>query len=75
LEDKQDVNTLLDVLVQAQQRYDDRKQSKARKWLCRLSARINFYGNIFDVLVQQSPEYVSLAWGAFKFLFVVSVND
>lgn len=27
-----------------------------------------------DVLVQQSPEYVSLAWGAMKFLFTVSIG-
>jgi len=28
---------------------------------------------VFDVFVQHYPEYVSLAWGAFKFLFVVSL--
>ncbi|KAI3326320.1 hypothetical protein HD806DRAFT_532967 [Xylariaceae sp. AK1471] len=56
-------------------RYTDRKsQSKAAKWLGRLSSRINFYGNIMDVLVQHHPEYVSLAWGAFKFLFLAVQN-
>lgn len=75
LTERQDINSLLDVLEQVQQQYHDRIQSKARKWLCRLSARINLYGNILDVLVQQSPEYVSLAWGAFKFLFVVSFTE
>ena len=32
-----------------------------------------YYGNIFDVFAQHHPEYVALAWGAMKFLFVVSL--
>lgn len=36
-----------------------------------LSATIHHYGAVMDVLVQHHPEYVSLAWGAFKFLFLV----
>ena len=48
------------------------KEHKARKWLTRISSRVRYYGNIGDVLVQQYPEYVSLAWGAFKLLFIVS---
>jgi len=32
-----------------------------------------YYGNIFDVLAQHHPEYVALAWGAMKFLLVVSL--
>ncbi len=75
LTERQDINSLLRVLEQVQQRYHDRIQSKARKWLCRLSARINLYGNILDVLVQQSPEYISLIWGAFKFLFIVRFTE
>lgn len=31
------------------------------------------YSNIFDVMVQHHPEYVSLAWSTFKLLFVVSI--
>jgi hypothetical protein len=54
-------------------RYNDkRSQSKTKKWLSRLASRISFYGNVIDVLVQHHPEYVSLAWGAFKFMFMVS---
>lgn len=41
------------------------------KWITKFSKRIMYYGNIMDVLVQQHPEYVSLAWGAMKFIFVV----
>ncbi|KAI1074170.1 hypothetical protein F5B20DRAFT_466320 [Whalleya microplaca] len=51
-----------------------RKFPKARRWLQRLSARIMHYGNVLDVLVQHHPEYVSLAWGAMKFLFVAVID-
>ncbi|KAK8075800.1 hypothetical protein PG997_010463 [Apiospora hydei] len=51
-----------------------RASSKARVWLSQLSSKINYYGNILDVLVQHHPEYVSLAWGAFKFLFILVQN-
>ena len=47
------------------------KSSKARRWLASCSERVAFYGSIMDTLVQLHPEYVSLAWGAFKFLFTV----
>ena len=33
--------------------------------------RVQYYGNVMDVLVQHHPEYVSLAWGTMKFFFVV----
>jgi predicted nucleotidyltransferase component of viral defense system len=43
----------------------------ARKWLHKVALRIQFYGNVLDVIAQQHPEYVSLAWGAIKFLLQV----
>ena len=49
-----------------------RKQTKVKKWLSNIAARLDLYGNIMDMLVQHHPEYVSLAWGAIKFLIVVS---
>lgn len=53
--------------------YETKKQSsKARIWISHLSSRVNYYGAIMDVLVQHHPEYVSLAWGTMKLLFVVS---
>ncbi len=60
-------------LLQAQDVYVSNPQCKARKWLVALSERITYYGQIFDVLVQHHPEYVSLAWGAFKLVFIVSL--
>jgi len=61
-------------VVQAQSEYRNRTSSKARKWLSIFSARVTYYGAVLDVLVQQHPEYVSLAWGAMKFLFVVGMH-
>lgn len=52
----------------------NRKVSAASRWLVCFSQRIKFYGEILDVLAQHHPEYVSLAWGAMKFLFTVSVS-
>jgi hypothetical protein len=43
----------------------------ARKWLHKVALRIQFYGNVLDVIAQHHPEYVSLAWGAIKFLLQV----
>lgn len=53
-------------------KYENKSVSKARKWLAVLSGRVTHYSTVLDVLVQQYPEYVSLAWGAMKFLFIVS---
>jgi hypothetical protein len=51
-----------------------RKESKAFKWLERLSQRLQFYGTILDLLSQYHPEYVALFWGSIKFLIVVSTG-
>jgi hypothetical protein len=61
-------------VLEAQKGYEVKaSKNKVQKWLRRLSARVMFYGGILDVLIQQHPEYVSLAWGAMKFIFVVGV--
>lgn len=51
-----------------------RKSSVASTWLVCFSQRIKFYGDVLDVFVQHHPEYVSLAWGAMKFLFTVCIS-
>ncbi len=59
-------------VLEAKTRYETaHEHSKVSKWLSKFSNRVHFYGNILDVLVQHHPEYVSLAWGAMKFVFVV----
>lgn len=60
------------IVESAQSNYEQQDQTrKTKKWLSRLASRICFYGRIFDVMVNHHPEYVSLAWGAFKLLFIV----
>ncbi|KAJ6007817.1 hypothetical protein N7540_011793 [Penicillium herquei] len=64
-----DIYSLLDEVKNAQHNYIHKK-SESTLWsrLEQLSERIHYYGSIMDVLVQQHPEYVSLAWGAMKLL-------
>lgn len=59
-------------LADAQEQYKLKHTSKAFKWLQELSSRVMHYGVVLDVLVQHHPEYVSLVWGAFRFMFSVS---
>jgi hypothetical protein len=59
-------------LATAKAHYDTKKTSKARKWLGIFSSKVMFYDSVLDVLVQQNPQYVALAWGAMRFLFEVS---
>lgn len=56
----------------ARQRYEGKSpKSRAKRWLTSCSSRLMFYSVIMDTLSQHHPEYVSLAWGALKFLFIV----
>jgi len=64
---------VLDAVVQAKLKYNSKPASKARRWLAIFSEKVIYYGAVLDVLVQQYPEYVSLAWGTMKFLFMASL--
>ena len=69
------ISDLLAVVRDAQSKYaTDHKNQKTYKWIVKFSKRVSHYGNILDVLVQQAPEYASLAWGAMKVLFVVRIR-
>lgn len=58
----------------AKDEYDARKRKgNAGDYMLAFSKRVMWYGAIMDTLSQHHPEYVSLAWGAIKFLFVVRV--
>ena len=60
---------------QAKEGYDGRrKKGKARQWLSSFSSRLLYYGAVLDTLAQHHPEYVSLAWGAVKFVFIVCMR-
>ncbi|KAL9073136.1 MAG: hypothetical protein Q9157_004869 [Trypethelium eluteriae] len=69
-----DIVSVHSAVVDAQRQYEHRTNSKARKWMTRLSTRLHLYGEILDVFVEHHPEYVALAWGTFKLLFVGVVN-
>lgn len=72
LHDKACMADVIGILADLKQKYDKKPESKARKWLVIFSGKVIYYGTVLDVLVQQYPEYVSLAWGTMKFLFIVS---
>lgn len=65
------IDDVLKVINEKKAQYEARHTSDARKWLKVFSSRIAHYGAILDVFVQHHPEYVSLAWGTMKFLFMV----
>lgn len=71
--------TIFDVeqaVITAKLRYEKKSpKSRARRWLATCSSRLMHYSVIMDTLAQHHPEYVSLAWGAMKFLFVVSTRQ
>jgi hypothetical protein len=71
LKQKHNLSDIQEEVNKAQEKYSLRTQGRVRKWLSQFSAGVLRYGQIMDVLVQHHPEYVSLAWGTTKLLFVV----
>lgn len=66
---------VLETIASAQKRYENaHKNSKTRQCITELSKRICFYGKVMDVLVQQHPAYVALAWGAMKLVVGVGIH-
>ncbi|KAF2188503.1 hypothetical protein K469DRAFT_703077 [Zopfia rhizophila CBS 207.26] len=75
IKDKSSMRDVQAAVLQAQAEYERKnKRPKLQIWLARCSSRIIYYGNIMNVLAQHHPEYVALAWGAMKFLFVAVLN-
>lgn len=75
LQGKYKIGDVVDAVAAAKEKYDQRtKDSKARKWLSYFSSQVTYYGQVLDVLAQHHPEYVSLAWGTMKFVFIVSAS-
>ena len=71
IDSRTSIQDVVQVVSNARDSYQDRRSSKAWKWLAQFSARVNHYSAILDVMVQHHPEYAALAWGAMKLLFVV----
>lgn len=68
------VEEIQNLVQEALTKYSDKhKHSRARTWLDRVRPRLYHYSNVMDVFVQHHPEYVRLAWGAMKFIFIVSL--
>ncbi|KUJ14696.1 uncharacterized protein LY89DRAFT_671120 [Mollisia scopiformis] len=62
-------------VLSAKRLYDTRsKHADAKRWLRKFSKGIMYYAVILDTLSQHHPEYVSLAWGAMKFIFIGVIN-
>ena len=74
LEDKFTATDVQNAVQRAFEVYQSRKNGRIQRLLADFSGGVNYYGQIMDVLVQHHPEYVSLAWGTTKFLFVVSLS-
>lgn len=72
--DSYTMQDVLDVVQKASTHYHrGRSQSRVREYLSAFSHRVMHYGSVLDVLVQHHPEYTSLAWGAMKIVFGVSL--
>ncbi|KAK4175537.1 hypothetical protein QBC36DRAFT_331347 [Triangularia setosa] len=62
-------------LTDVQHKYESaRAKSRPREYLNKFSSLLCHYDNMMKCLIQHNPEYVSLAWGAMKLLFVAFVN-
>ena len=73
--DNNDIEEFRTIVNQAKEGYERRRQKgKARQWLSSFSSRLLYYGGVLDILAQHHPEYVSLAWGAVKFVFIVCMH-
>lgn len=70
------IEDVLEIVGVAKDKYETQKVgSKLRERLATVSSRVTYYGQILDVLSQHHPEYVSLAWGTMKFLFLVKYTQ
>ncbi|KAK1753317.1 hypothetical protein QBC47DRAFT_388193 [Echria macrotheca] len=69
------IDEVLAAVQDAQREYHmSRGKGKAWKWITRLSSRILFYAEVMDVMSEHHPEYVSLAWGLVKLVFIGVAN-
>jgi hypothetical protein len=68
------IDDVKDEVENARHKYEDKPKSEVRRWLGQFSQGVMHYAQVFDVLVSHHPEYVSLAWGTTKLLFVVGAQ-
>ncbi len=66
------IEHVLSLVNEAKRNYESKTQRrKVSQWLAAFSSRIMYYGQVLDTLAQHHPEYVALAWGTIKLVFVV----
>ena len=72
MEGKTTIQDVRSVVEKAKEKYESSStETNARRYLRIFSARIMYYGQVFDMLSQHHPEYVALAWGSVKFVLMV----
>jgi hypothetical protein len=76
LQNSHSIEDVHKVVLGAKKIYDD--SSSRKKWvqkcLRNFSSQMMYYGAVLDTLAQHHPEYVALAWGTVKFVFVVKTS-
>lgn len=72
------IASVVEVVEKARLLYSTKQghgHEKARRWINVLASRVTYYGQVLDILAQHHPEYVALAWGAIKFVMMVSLQS
>jgi hypothetical protein len=77
LKDYSSINEIHKLVCDMRERYNGSASNKKRvqKWVRKFASHIMQYGMVLDTLAQHHPEYVALAWGIVKFVFMVSNNS
>ncbi|KAM7213549.1 hypothetical protein V8F06_011046 [Rhypophila decipiens] len=74
------MSDVIQVLQEAQTQYGEKKAGRGRllatatSWWQVASSRLMHYEKVIDTIVSSNPEYAAIVWGAFKFLFTVTIN-
>lgn len=76
IDSKTTIEDIQATIARIKKSYDERpgRWQATRDILRAVSERVIYYGNIFDILAQHHPEYVSLAWGTLKFVLMVRMT-
>ena len=73
------LDDVLEAIRSAENKYTAKKESHSRvrstfsSWWTKAAVKIVHFRDIIDTFVSSNPEYVALAWGTIKFLFMVGL--
>ncbi len=71
------LNDVVEAIRSAESKYTAKQESHSKvrsmvsSWWSTAAVKIVHFRDIIDTLVSSNPEYVALAWGTIKFLFMV----